>query len=106
RDLVRQAVAEVSGNESLAADLRRFEFATVYLATLNDMIRRSAHTADSEAVRAEVLAAMTRKEMSALAKSGHVGLAMLAAAARYTFPAYALAYRLFRRVKWGSVGYW
>ena len=106
RDLVRQAVAEIGAEEQLAADLRRFEFSLVYLATLNDLIRRSARNGDAAAVRDEVIAAMNMREIWALARSGHVRLAVEAAAARFASPAYALAYRVFRRVKWGSVGYW
>jgi glycosyltransferase involved in cell wall biosynthesis len=106
RDLMRRAVAEVDASEALAVDLRRFEFAMVYVATLNDLIRRSAHDAEANAVRAAVVAAMSGAEIMALARSGHVRLASVAAALRYALPVYTQAYRLFRRLKWGSVGYW
>ncbi len=106
RDLVRQAVAELGAEEQLASDLRRFEFSLVYLATLNDLIRRSARNGEAAAVRAEVIESMKVREMWALARSGHVRLAVEAAAARFASPVYALAYRVFRRLKWGSVGYW
>lgn len=106
RDLVRQAIDEIGARQQLTSDLRRFEFSMVYLATLNDLIRRSASNGESARVRAEVVEAMSLREMLALARSGHVRLALEAAAARYASALYAVAYRAFRRVKWGSVGYW
>jgi glycosyltransferase involved in cell wall biosynthesis len=105
-DLVRAAVSEVGGSQELADDLRRFEFAMVYLAIMNDLIRRGARDPEALAVRSEVLGAMTRSEMRALARSGYVRLALVASAVRYAGPLYAVAYRVFRRLKWGSVGYY
>jgi glycosyltransferase involved in cell wall biosynthesis len=105
RDLVRSAVDEVGGRITLADDLRRFEFGMIYLAILNDLIRRSARDSEACAVRAEVLAVMTGEELWALVRTGNAWLAFTCAAVVYAHPIYAFAYRVFRRLKWGSVGY-
>lgn len=106
RDLVRAAVAELPDPAAVADDLRRFEYAMVYVAALNDSIRRGRPDAAAKAVRREIRDAMTAGELLALARQGSWRLAAAAGAVRYAFPAYAAAYRLFRRLKWGSVGYW
>jgi hypothetical protein len=94
------------GTASFEADLRRFEFGMVYVPILNDMIRRSEKGEESRAIRAEVRKAMTGAELRALVRDGHRRLALAAWGARSAYPLYGQAYRLFRRLKWGSVGYW
>jgi hypothetical protein len=103
RDQLRSAVEEADGGPELRAELLRFEVAIVYLGIVNDSVRRRAQ---DPSARAEALAALSPAVLRSLLRDGHLRLALVAALARWATPAYELVYRLYRKHKWGSVGYW
>ena len=113
RDRVRAEVAALrpahpAHRSGLRDDLLLFEYRFVYLALLNDAIRRGPvrgarrhPTPDhADAQRAITLTGLLR-----LSRHGRLRTAAPAAAVRFAYPLYASAYTAYRRRKWGTVGF-
>ena len=106
RDLMRVAMDSLPSSSGLQADFLRFEYASVYVPTLNNLIRRRARDAQANAVRRRIRGEMRLSEMLRLARAGRPSLAVAAAGMKFAHPLYAWAYLGFRRLKWGSDGFW
>lgn len=105
RESVRGAVAAAGGFPALAREFRRFEYAMVFIPTLNDQIRRGLDDERARRVRRRVRSEIRLADVVRLAAAKQWRLAAAAAAMKTAYPAYAGAYRTFRRLKWGSVGF-
>lgn len=110
RRRVRAAVTGLASmlpsSSGLSDDFVCFDYASVRLPALHEIIRRNAVDPAARAVRDEVLASIGLAELRLMVARGRWRTALAALAVRRAFPVYALAYRLFRRLKWGSVGYY
>ena len=99
------AVARFPPSPGMADDLLRFRYSWVLVPLLNDLLRRGSTDADALAVRREALGQVRLRDVVRLVRLGDRRTAA-ALPLRWAPGPYALAYRLFRRLKWGSVGYW
>lgn len=91
---------------ALREDLLLFEYRFVYLALVHDAIRRDGtHLTPGGAAAQAAHRAITAPDVLRLARRGHLSVAGPAAAARLLHPLYAAAYTVYRRRKWGTVGF-
>lgn len=112
RDHVRAEVAtltaalEPARARALREDLLLFEYRFVYLALLHDAIRRDGtHLRPRGGAATTARRSITAPDVLRLVRGGHLSVAAPAAAARLVHPLYAAAYSVYRRRKWGTVGF-
>jgi glycosyltransferase involved in cell wall biosynthesis len=106
RTEVAGAKATLPATPEFDRDFTIFAYTMVYLPTLHSIIRHGADDDEARAVKRETFQAVHLADAATLVKGGALRPALATYAARWAFPVYAAAYRLFRRLKWGSVGYW
>ncbi|MFD0481288.1 glycosyltransferase family 2 protein [Kineococcus sp. GCM10028916] len=93
--------------DELRDDLLLFEYRFVYLALLNDAIRRDRREPAGRGPCAsrDARSAITLGGLLRLSRHGRLGVAAPAAAVKFAYPLYAAAYTAYRRRKWGTVGF-